>query len=68
MFKKREFCPSVCLRQGRLEKSVCRKLCSMAQMEAQLKLIKPRLDSTLGKGIYIVPVPVRYFVVKIDGF
>ena len=38
----------------------------MAQMEAWLKLIKPRPDSTLGKDVDIVPVPVRCFVVKIS--
>ena len=68
--QKGEYSRSVCLRQERLEKlssilSVCRNFCSMAKMEAWLKLIKPRLESTLGKGVYIVPLPVRYFIVKI---
>ena len=37
-------------------------------MEVWLKLIKPMLDSTLGKGVDIVPVPVRCFIVKIMDF
>ena len=67
--QKRECHPSVCLRQGRLEKLssiLTASLCSMAQMKAWLKLIKPRPVSVLGKGFAIVPVPVLYFVVKIS--
>ena len=37
----------------------------MAQMEASLKLIKPRPDFTLGKHVDIILIPVRCFVAKI---